>query len=40
MFKKQSEGTTEESLKTEVVKTPDYSTDYRESLGQKQKNRR
>jgi cytoskeletal protein CcmA (bactofilin family) len=38
MFKKQSEGTTEESLKTEVVKTPDYSTDYRESLGQKQKN--
>ena len=38
MFKKQTEGTTEETLNKDIVKAPDYSPDYRETLGQKQKN--
>jgi len=38
MFKKQTEETNEETLNTDSVKAPVYGTDYRETLGQKQKN--
>jgi cytoskeletal protein CcmA (bactofilin family) len=38
MFKKQADGTNEETLNTDIVKAPDHSNDYRETLGEKQKN--
>jgi cytoskeletal protein CcmA (bactofilin family) len=38
MFKKQTDGTVEEPLMKDALKTPDTSIDYRETLGQKQKN--
>jgi len=38
MFKKQADGTIEAPVNNDTVKVPDTSTDYRETLGQKQKN--
>lgn len=38
MFKRQADGTVDETLNTDNVKAPDPGVDYRETLGQKQKN--
>ncbi|KPJ98170.1 MAG: hypothetical protein AMK71_11835 [Nitrospira bacterium SG8_35_4] len=38
MFKRQADGTIEAPVNTDTVKATDTSTDYRETLGQKQKN--